>query len=291
MKRLAKKFAASVLALTLVIAMGTTCFAATWGSYFVATEGWYEGAEGKLTSNKASGFTAAIDSVGWMGVWGAQVYIDGAKSGNAKNINVKKGQTYTLSFTIKATNITKFAYVKVATGDTLAYSTWVKIPANKTVKVNKTFKAKANANSVYFGLGGDNGYREGVSEDGDAATRYQVFRKQFKQEPADGLAVDANGDYSSSTLITVSKFTLVQQPKIKSVKSTKKGKVTVKFAKATGASKYKVKVGSKVTTTKKTTVTVKAKAGKKVSVQVAAVAKSSGVAGAYSAKKTVKVKK
>lgn len=119
MKRLAKKFAASVLALTLVIAMGTTCFAATWGSYFVATEGWYEGAEGKLTSNKASGFTAAIDSVGWMGVWGAQVYIDGAKSGNAKNINVKKGQTYTLSFTIKATNITKFAYVKVATGDTL----------------------------------------------------------------------------------------------------------------------------------------------------------------------------
>ena len=42
---------------------------------------------------------------------------------------------------------------------------------------------------------------------------------------------------------------------------------------------------------KKTTVTVKAKAGKKVSVQVAAVAKSSGVAGAYSAKKTVKVKK
>ena len=54
MKRLAKKSAASVLAPTLVIAMGTTCFAATWGSYFVATEGWYEGACLLYTSKKTS---------------------------------------------------------------------------------------------------------------------------------------------------------------------------------------------------------------------------------------------
>lgn len=292
MKRLAKKFAASVLALTLVIAMGTTCFAASnWGSYFGASEGWTEGAEGKLTSNKAAGFTAAIDSVGWGGVWGAQVYIDGAKADNAKSVNVKKGQTYTLSFSIKATNITKFVYVKVATGETLAYSTWVKVPANKTVKFSKTFKAKANANSIYFGMGGDIGDRLGVSTDEDAETRYKVFQTQFKQPAEVGLANDANGDYTASTLVTVSKFTLIGQPKIKSAKSTKKGKVTVKFAKIAGASKYKVKVGSKVTTTKKTSVTVKAKAGKKVTVQVAAVAKSSGVVGAYSAKKKVKVKK
>lgn len=289
MKRLAKKLAASVLAFTLVIAMGTTCFAANWGSYFGANEGWYEGAEGKLNSNKASGFTAAIDSVGWGGVWGAQVFMD-ATNGTSK-VSVKKGQTYTLSFQIKATNITKFVYVKVATGETLAYSTWVKVPANKTVKFSKKFKAKANANTVYFGLGGDIGDRTDVSTDEDAATRYKVFKDQYKQVAEVGLANDANGDYTASTLITVSKFTLIGQPKVKSAKSTKKGKVTVKFAKVDGASKYKVKVGGKVTTTKKTSVTVKAKAGKKVAVQVAAVAKSSGVTGAYSAKKSVKVKK
>lgn len=289
MKRLAKKLAASVLAFTLVIAMGTTCFAANWGSYFGANEGWYEGAEGKLNSNKASGFTAAIDSVGWGGVWGAQVFMDATNS--TGKVSVKKGQTYTLSFQIKATNITKFVYVKVATGETLAYSAWVKVPANKTVKFSKKFKAKANANTVYFGLGGDIGDRTDVSTDEDAATRYKVFKDQYKQVAEVGLANDANGDYTASTLITVSKFTLIGQPKVKSAKSTKKGKVTVKFAKVDGASKYKVKVGGKVTTTKKTSVTVKAKAGKKVAVQVAAVAKSSGVTGAYSAKKSVKVKK
>lgn len=289
MKRLAKKLAASVLAFTLVIAMGTTCFAANWGSYFGANEGWYEGAEGKLNSNKASGFTAAIDSVGWGGVWGAQVFMDATNS--TGKVSVKKGQTYTLSFQIKATNITKFVYVKVATGETLAYSTWVKVPANKTVKFSKKFKAKANANTVYFGLGGDIGDRTDVSTDEDAARRYKVFKDQYKQVAEVGLANDANGDYTASTLITVSKFTLIGQPKVKSAKSTKKGKVTVKFAKVDGASKYKVKVGGKVTTTKKTSVTVKAKAGKKVAVQVAAVAKSSGVTGAYSAKKSVKVKK
>ena len=289
MKRLAKKLAASVLAFTLVIAMGTTCFAANWGSYFGANEGWYEGAEGKLNSNKASGFTAAIDSVGWGGVWGAQVFMDATNS--TGKVSVKKGQTYTLSFQIKATNITKYVYVKVATGETLAYSTWIKIPANKTVKFSKKFKAKANANTVYFGLGGDIGDRTDVTTDEDAAIRYKVFKDQYKQVAEVGLANDANGDYTASTLITVSKFTLIGQPKVKSVKSKKKGKVTVKFAKVDGASKYKVKVGGKVTTTKKTSVTVKAKAGKKVAVQVAAVAKSSGVTGAYSAKKSVKVKK
>ena len=118
MRRLAKKIAASIMALTLVVAMGTTCFGATWGSYFGASEGWYEGAEGKLTSNKASGFTAAVDAVGWGGIWGGQIYIDGSKGDNARSVSIKKGQTYTLSFSIKATNVTKFVYVKVATGET-----------------------------------------------------------------------------------------------------------------------------------------------------------------------------
>ncbi len=288
MRRLAKKIAASIMALTLVVAMGTTCFGATWGSYFGASEGWYEGAEGKLTSNKASGFTAAIDAVGWGGIWGGQIFMDAAQGNNS--VKIKKGQTYTLSFSIKATNVTKYVYVKIATGETLAYSTWVKVPANKTKKVNVKFKAKANANSIYFGVGGDVGDRENVATDEDALTRYAVFQNQFKMPAADGLVQDANGDYTAATVITVTKFTLIQRPKLKSVKSRKKGRVTVRFGKVTGAKSYKVKVGSKVYKTKKATLTVKAKSKKRVKVQVAAIAKSSNVAGAYSVAKRVKVK-
>ena len=177
MRRLAKKVAATAMALTMTAAMATTCFAANWGSYFGASADWYEGAEGKLTANTAAGFTASIDSVGWGGVWGAQVYIDGSRNDNAKNVKVTKGKSYTLSFDISASNLTKFAYVKVSTGEKLAYSTWVKMPANKTVKVKKTFKAAGNANSVYFGLGGDVGDRRDVSTDADAVTRYNVFKK------------------------------------------------------------------------------------------------------------------
>ena len=172
----------------------------------------------------------------------------------------------------------------------MGYSTWVKMPANKTVKVKRTFKAAGNANSVYFGLGGDVGDRRDVSTDADAVTRYNVFKRDFKQAAEIGLQNDANGDYTAATNIKVSKFTLIETPKIKSAKSSKKGKVTVKFAKVNGAKSYKVKVGSKVKKTKKTSVTVKAKSKKKVTVQVAAVAKTSGVTGAYSAKKKVKVK-
>ena len=90
MRRLAKKVAATAMALTMTAAMATTCFAANWGSYFGANADWYEGAEGKLTANTAAGFTASINSVGWGGVWGAQVYIDGSRNDNAKNVKVQK---------------------------------------------------------------------------------------------------------------------------------------------------------------------------------------------------------
>ena len=70
MRGLAKKFAASVLALTLVLAVGTQCFAASWGSYFGMNEGWYEGAEGSLASQSATSWTANLDVLGWGGCWG-----------------------------------------------------------------------------------------------------------------------------------------------------------------------------------------------------------------------------
>ena len=68
MRRLTKKIAASALALSLVFTMGTQCFAANWGSYFGGSEGWYEGAEGTLTSNTDKAWTAQMASIGYGGV-------------------------------------------------------------------------------------------------------------------------------------------------------------------------------------------------------------------------------
>lgn len=291
MRGLTKKIAASVMALTLVFAMTTSCFAATWGSYFGASAGWYEGSEGQLTSNKADGFTAKMATVGWGGIWGAQVFMNKAQ-GTDGSVSVKKGKKYTLTFSIKGTNVQKYVYVKISTGEALAYSTWVKLEPGKTIKVSKTFKAQANADTIYFGLGGDFGNREDTADDKDAKIRYDLFTNQFKKDARSVLASeDANGESTATIDIAVSKFAILGEAKVKSVKSPKRGKVKVTIAKAEGAAKYKVKVGSTTKTTKKRTITVKSKKyGKKVAVKVAPVS-ASGAVGAWSKAKKVKVKK
>lgn len=293
MRRLTKKFAASIMALTLVIAMGTTCFGATWGSYFGGDQGWSEASKGKVTKNTSDGFQASIDLVGWGGVWGAQVFMDpNSATKNTGKVSIKKGKKYTLCFNITGTKVQKYVYVKISTGEKLAYSTWVKVTPGKTTKVATTFKAANNATSVYFGMGGDAGDRESTPNDVDAKYRYDLFTKQFKKDARSALgAEDANGDVAAATLITVTKFAVLGEAKVKSVKSPKRGKVKVTIAKADGAAKYKVKVGSTTKTTKKTSITVKSKKyGKKVSVKVAPVSKG-GTVGAWSKAKKVKVKK
>ena len=145
MRRLTKKIAASALALSLVFTMGTQCFAANWGSYFGGSQGWYEGAEGTLTSNTDKAWTAQMASIGWGGAWGAQVYKNG--------ISVKKGQQYTLSFDAQSSTCDKWVYVKVSTDETLAFSDWVQLKKGSTTKYSTTFTAKANAKSLTDALG------------------------------------------------------------------------------------------------------------------------------------------
>lgn len=286
MRRLAKKFAASVLALTLVVAMGTQCFAATWGSYFGATAGWYEGADGALASQTATSWTANLNSLGWGGVWGAQVFQP------AGSVSVKKGQSYTLSFTMKSSNCDKWVYIKVAKGETLAYAKWVQLKKGQNTKFSETFTAKADADSIYFGIGGEMGDREGVAEDADAAIRYSYA-------PAGASSV-VDADPTAATQITLSGYSLASakpaKVALKKVKALKGGKVKVTYKKATGAAGYQIKYtvkGSKAKTktTTKTSYTIKkVKKGKKVTVQVRAYAKGKKVFGAWSKKKSVKAK-
>lgn len=288
MRRLAKKFAASVLALTLVVAMGTQCFAATWGSYFGASAGWYEGAEGSLASQTAKGWTANVDVLGWGGIWGGQIFQDSAKG--TGSVSVKKGQSYTLSFTMKSSNCDKWIYIKVATGETIAYAKWIQLKRGKTTKFNETFKAKANANSIYFGIGGEMGDRTGIDE--DAEVRYSYA--------PNGPSSVVDVDPMAATQIVLSNYSLTSakpaKVALKNVKALKGGKVKVTYKKVAGAAGYQIKYtikGSKAKTktTKKATYTIKKlKKGKKVTVQVRAYAKGKKVFGAWSKKKSVKVK-
>lgn len=291
MRRLAKKFAASVLALTLVVAMGTQCFAATWGSYFGASAGWYEGAEGSLTNESATGWTANLDSLGWGGIWGAQVY-QNAGEGFGK-IDVKKGQTYALSFTMTSSNCDKWVYIKISNGDgkeNLAYAKWIQLKRGTAYKFSETFTAQSNASTIYFGLGGEMGDREGVDE--DAAIRYSYA--------PNGASSVIDTDPTAATKVTLSNFSLGSakpaKVTLKSVKAVKGRKVKVTYKKATGAAGYQIKYtvkGSKAktkTTTKTTYTLKKLKKGKKVTVQVRAYAKGKKIFGAWSKKKSVKVK-
>ena len=286
MRGLAKKFAASVLALTLVLAVGTQCFAASWGSYFGMNEGWYEGAEGSLASQSATSWTANLDVLGWGGCWGGQVY---------QAAKIEKGKMYTLSFTAKSSNCDKWVYIKMATTgvdtmDGLAYGKWVQLKRGQTVKFNETFTAKANAESIYFGIGGEMGDRSGIDEDADF--RYSLA--------PNGPSSVVDADPTAATQITVTNFKLgLAKPakvNLKKVKALKNRKVKVTYKKVAGAAGYQIKYTvkgkkAKIKTTKKTTYTLKKLTkGKKVTVQVRAYLKGKKIFGDWSKKKSVKVK-
>ena len=284
MKRLTKKLVAAVLAVTLVIGTCTTSFAASWDSYFGATAGWYEGAEGALSGASDTGWTATMTTIGYGGVWGAKVFNQG--------ISVKKGQQYTLSFTMTSSNCDKWVYIKlIAAGapeTALAYGDWVQLKKGVATTYNKTFTAAYDATDIYFAMGGEFCDRSGVSTDGDADIRYS----KLSVKPDDG-------DSSLATKIEMKNFKLaaaVTKPAKVTLSSVKgaKGKVTVKFKKVAGAKGYQVKYtikGSKAKTktTKKTTYKIKAKKGKKVTVQVRAY-NASKEYGAWSKKKSAKAK-
>lgn len=284
MRGLAKKFAASVLALTLVLAVGTQCFAASWGSYFGVNEGWYEGAEGSLASQSATSWTANIDALGWGGVWGGQVY---------QTAKIVKGKTYTLSFTMKSSNCDKWVYIKMANGDekeNLAYGKWIQLKRGQAMNFSDTFTANADAASIYFGIGGEMGDRTGIDE--DAEVRYSVA--------PNGPSSVVDADPTAATQITVTNFKLGDakpaKVNLKKVKALKGGKVKVTFKKVAGAAGYQIKYTvkgkkAKTKTTTKTTYTIKKLTkGKKVTVQVRAYLKGKKVFGAWSKKKSVKTK-
>ena len=154
-----KRIVVLVATLALTVGMCVSASAAeSWGHYIGFDEGntWYEASEGSFKLNSDTSWTATMNSLGWGGIWGYQVYKD-AKSGQVK---IEKGKEYQIKATLKSSDIDKWIHIKIATGDTSAYGKWIQLKKGQTYTLDETFTAAANADSIYFGLGGDFGDRE-----------------------------------------------------------------------------------------------------------------------------------
>lgn len=200
MRKVIRKISTAIIAATMTAAMCVTCLAGTtFEGYFGQKSNWYEGADGELTTATSNAFTADMSAIGWGGVWGAQAHRD---------ITVKKGQKYTLSFKISSSNVEKWVFFKVTDSqDTMVYADWVHLVPGVTTNYKATFKASASATFIYFGMGGEFGDR--TEEEGEI---YSL---------SDELPNDVDSSYN--TVVKVTNFKCAKtSAKLKITKDKKK---------------------------------------------------------------------
>lgn len=190
-----KRIAAVVTTVALTVGMCANCFAAdTWGHYFGMNEEdgtvWYEGAEGKVASQTEDSWTAELATIGWGGVWGAQMY---------KKVDIKKGTEYQLKCTLKSTNCDKWVFIKVSKGETFAYGKWVRLKKGQETTIDETFTAAANADQITFGFGGEFGDRDGT----DGTAHYA-----YADGGQDAIKAETDGDATYATNVSCSGFYL-----------------------------------------------------------------------------------
>lgn len=282
---------AAAMAITVIPAVpaqaaSTNLITSTWESYFGATSGWSEGATGSLTENEKTEWIADMDSIGYGGIWGAQV--------KNENLKYQKGQSYTVSCTLESTIADKWVLIKVEGDDPAAYEPdkaplafqWVLVKAGKEQDVSFNFTLAKNYTghlSLYFGIGGEMGDREDEKNAG-------------LYEGLSSLPSDGDPTYAAS--IKCSNISVTQvATSIKKV-TAKKAAALVKINKSDVAGKYVVQYstkssmsGAKKVKTAKTSVTIKKlTSGKKYYFRVAVVNKNGKQSKVWSAKKSVKIK-
>lgn len=192
-----KRIVAVVATLALTVGMTANCFAASWEHYFGMDEKcgsvWYEGAEcdGEPKTSD-DGWTAKLKTIGWGGIWGAQMF---------QKVTIKKGTEYQLKCTLKSSNCDKWVFIKISKGETFAYGKWIRLKKGQATTIDETFTAKADADQITFGFGGEFGDRE--STDG---TKHYAF--------ADGgveaIKKTTDEDATYATTVTCSGYSLAE---------------------------------------------------------------------------------
>ena len=145
-----RKLGVITLSLALATSMNTSVFAMSAWQDYIGFDGkpghtWYEAADGKVVGVSQTKWIAKLKSIGWGGVWAAQIY---------RNVNIKKGQKCRIKFKIKSTKINKWIVVKICNKNKIAYVKWIHLKKGKYTKINETFVAKKNASKIIFGIGG-----------------------------------------------------------------------------------------------------------------------------------------
>ncbi|MFQ9516709.1 MAG: fibronectin type III domain-containing protein [Eubacterium sp.] len=285
------KFLLSTIIISLLLSNGVKVNASTiWEHYFGIDEKcnsvWYEGAEcdGEPKTSD-DGWTAKLKSIGWGGIWGAQI--------STKDIPyIVMGQKYQLKCKLMSTNCDKWVFIKISTGNLYAYGKWIRLIRNQLTTIDETFIAATNANQITFGFGGEFGDRE--STDG-------IVHYSFAYGGQAVIALNSDRDAKYATTVSCSDFYLgpvIGKTSLSKVKRTsKKAQITLK--KVSNAHGYQIQYSTtkkfkakktKTITTKKTTYTIKKlKKSTKYYVRARAYKKVSGkkVYGNWSKTKTI----
>ncbi|MFQ9514573.1 MAG: hypothetical protein ACLRZ9_01975 [Eubacterium sp.] len=193
-----KRIAAVVATLALTVGMTANCFAASWEHYFGMDEKcksvWYEGAEcDGEPKTSADGWTAKLKSIGWGGIWGAQM---------KQKVTIKKGTEYQLKCTLKSTGCDKWVLIKIAKDEDFAYGKWIRLKKGQATTIDETFTATANADTITFGFGGEFGDREST----DGKVHYS-----YADGGMEAIAKTTDGDATYATTVSCSGYSLAEK--------------------------------------------------------------------------------
>lgn len=285
-----------------------------WYSYFGANSGWYEGSRGQLTQASDNSWTALVDSIGWGGVYGAQV---------KKSVTAYANNTYELSFSLLSSDIDKWVFIKIDDYEyNMVYGKWIQLTAGVEKEVSFEFTPSSNVSEINFCFGGEFGDRTDEADlyslidfkpnDGDANYATTIKCNNFslvnirdnsdtetttKKESVTTTVAPATTTVAPTTT-AVNKVTKPAKVKIKKIKRKAKS-ATINIKKIKTAKGYQVKYGTnkKITknvttkTVKKTTFTIKKlKTSKKYYIKARAYVQDGKkkVYGKWSTVKTIK---
>lgn len=266
-----------VLAFCFVLAIKTVCLAAPWEVNFGSVFSGNADIEckGSASNITKTGFVAKINTIGNAGVFGCEVksflYL-------YDYVNDNSSDDYKLSFKAKSTKVDKYiCFTLLMEHDGPTEFWWVRLPKGKDVNVTKEIYRGYLEYKLGFLLGGDDGNRDAqIDYDEFAMQRYDAFDEQYRKSYITHLdlkKLDCGGDFSASTDIIISniklevikdtnkvkKKTLKTKLKLKSIKSTKKRSLLLKWKKVKGISGYQFYISRNKRFPKKKTGKIKIK--------------------------------